>query len=77
MNRKYLINDETALAELGEFERVPREFRSRVQRTLAELGDSRSKLEAAVESVEQLVREAIELAAGLYRSRFTLPKREA
>lgn len=33
LNRKYLINDKTALAELAEFERVPRAFGPRVQRT--------------------------------------------
>jgi predicted nucleotidyltransferase len=38
LNRKYLINDKTALAEVAEFERAPREFGPRVQKTLAHLG---------------------------------------
>ena len=74
LNRKYLINDKTALAEVAEFERAPREFGPRVQKTLAHLGASPAELVAAVESVAQLVRETVELTGGLYQPRFTLPK---
>src|SRR5205823_13488503 len=35
LNRKYPINDKTALAEIVEFERSPREFGPRVQKVLA------------------------------------------
>ena len=38
LNRKYPLNDKTALAEVAEFERAPREFGPRVQKTLAHLG---------------------------------------
>jgi predicted nucleotidyltransferase len=74
LNRKYLMDDKTALAEVAEFERVPREFGRRVQQTLGHLGGSPEELRAAVESVAQLFRETVELADGLYQSRFTLPK---
>jgi hypothetical protein len=74
LNRKYLINDKTALAEIAEFERAPREFGSRVQKTLGHLGASSGELVAAVESVVQLVRETIELTDGLYQPRYPLPK---
>jgi len=74
LNRKYLINDKTALAEIAEFERAPREFGPRVQKTLAHLGASPSELVAAVESVAQLVRETVKLADGLYQPRYTLPQ---
>ena len=74
LNRKYPINDKTALAEVAEFERAPREFGPRVQKMLAHLGASPSELVAAVDGIDQLVRETIELAAGLYQRRYALPK---
>jgi predicted nucleotidyltransferase len=74
LNRKYLIDDKTALAEAAEFERVPQEFERRVQQTLGHLGDSPEEFSAAVESIAQLFRETVELTEGLYQSRFTLPK---
>jgi predicted nucleotidyltransferase len=73
LNRKYPINDKTALAEVAEFEGAPREFGSRVQKTLAHLGSSATELLAAVESIAQLVRETVELTNGLYQPRYTLP----
>ena len=74
LNRQYLVNDKTALAEAAEFERAPREFELRAQKTLAHLGTNAAELDAAVESIGQLVRETAELAEGLYVPRFTLPK---
>ncbi len=74
LNRRYPINDKTALAEVAEFERAPQEFGSRVQRTLAHLGTSPAELGAAVESLAQLVRETVELTDGIYEPRYTLPK---
>jgi predicted nucleotidyltransferase len=74
LNRTYPINDKTALAEVAEFERAPREFGPRVQKTLAHLGTSAAELVAGVESVAQLFRETIHLTDGLYQPRFTLPK---
>jgi hypothetical protein len=73
LNRKYLTDDKTALAEVAEFEIAPREFEPRVQKTLAHLGDSPTAHAAAVESVSRLLRETIELASGLYQPRFPLP----
>ena len=74
LNRKYPINDKTALAEVAEFERAPSEFGPRVQKMLAHLGASPSELVAAVDGIDQLVRETIELADGLYQRRYALPK---
>jgi predicted nucleotidyltransferase len=74
LNRKYLLNDKTALAEVAEFERAPLEFGSRVQKTLEHLGASAAELVAAVESIAQLHRETVELTNGLYQPRYTLPK---
>lgn len=73
LNRQYLLNDKTALAEVGEFERAPRAFGPRVAQTLAHLGDSAAELVAGVESVTQLFRETVALTEGLYQPRFTLP----
>jgi predicted nucleotidyltransferase len=74
LNRQYLINDKTALAEVAEFERAPREFGRRVQATLAHLGDSPAELAAAVESIEQLLKETVAVTDGLYQTRYALPK---
>jgi predicted nucleotidyltransferase len=74
LNRKYPINDKTALAEVAELERAPAEFGQRVQGTLARLGDSAVELAAAVEAIERLLKETVEVTDGLYQSRFTLPK---
>jgi predicted nucleotidyltransferase len=73
LNRKYPINDKTALAEIAEFERAPREFGRRMQLTLGRLGDSPAELGAAVESVAQLFQETVELTDNLYQPRFTPP----
>ena len=74
LNRKYLINDKSALAEIAGFELVPQEFSSRVQNSLAKLGGSAAELGAAVERIEQLLRESIALTDGLYQPRYSLPK---
>jgi hypothetical protein len=73
LNRHYPLNDKTALAEVNEFDRAPRAFGPRVQKTLAHLGASSAELVAAVESVELLARETVALAEGLYQPRFLLP----
>jgi predicted nucleotidyltransferase len=74
LNRRYLINDKTALEEIAEFECVPGEFGMRVHRIFAGLGGSVKDLTASVESVEQLLRESIALTQGMYQPRFNLPK---
>jgi hypothetical protein len=73
LNRKYLLNGKTALAEVAEFDRVPRDFAARVRKTLEHLGGTSAELLAAVETVDQLLRETIELTDGLYQPRYTVP----
>ena len=68
------FNDKTALAEIAQFERAPREFGSRVQKTLGYLGNSPGELAGAVDSVALLLRETIDLAEGLYQPRYALPQ---
>jgi len=75
LNRRYPINDKTALEEIAEFERAPQDFGTRVQDTLARLRPSAAELMAAVDAIQQLARETIELAGGLYQPRYSsLPK---
>jgi len=73
LNRKYLINDKTSLEEIAGFECVPRGFRARVQAIFPTLGGSAPGLTASVKKIEQLLRESIALAEGLYQPRFSLP----
>lgn len=74
LNRKYLINDKTALEEVAELERAPAEFGTRVQETLACLGHSAAELAAAVEGIERLLAETLEVTDGLYQPRYAMLK---
>jgi hypothetical protein len=74
LNRRYLINDKTALVEAAEFERMPRTFGSRIQTIFADLGDSPARLADAVEAVQELLQESVALAGDLYQPRYELPK---
>ena len=73
LNQRYLINDKTALAETAGFEFVPQEFGPRVQAVFAAMGCSVPGLTCSVDKIEQLLRETIVLAGGLYEPRFSLP----
>lgn len=66
LNRVYLLNDKTALAETDDFRDVPDQFRRRVVALLAHPGDSVQSLEAAVNGVSELFGETVELAGRLY-----------
>jgi predicted nucleotidyltransferase len=72
LNRQYPLNDKTALAEIDEFTQAPSAFGPRVQQTLAQLGDSRTGLSAAVANVVRLSQETAALTEGLYQPRFAL-----
>ena len=71
LNRRYLINDKTSLAEIAGFECVPREFGTRVQAIFATFGPSAPGLTSSVEKIEQLLQESVALAKGLYERRFS------
>jgi predicted nucleotidyltransferase len=73
LNRTYPINDKTALAEIAEFECAPPAFGDRVNAIFARPGSSAEELRAAIAGVDGLVRQAIELADGLYHRRYSLP----
>lgn len=73
LNRTYPVNDKTALAEIAEFECAPPAFGERVNATFARLGSSVEELRAAIDCIEGLVAQTIELTNGLYRRRYSLP----
>lgn len=68
LNRIYLLNDKTVLAEIEDFPLAPSAFRARVHSLLAHPGSSAETLEAAVQEVEALFRETAELAGDLYEA---------
>lgn len=73
LNRRYLLNDKTALDEIAELDGAPPEFGPRVQHAVAHLGTSPEQLLAAVDVVVQLLRETVALAGGAYQPRYPLP----
>jgi len=73
MNRRYLINDKTALAEVAELEQAPADFDRRVRRIFGGLGTTSGELARAVEEVRSLWRETVARAGDLYRPPFRLP----
>jgi len=74
LNRRYLINDKTALAEIAEFRHAPENFVERVQGTLSHLGTAVGDLNGAVAIISELTRETAMLTDGLYKPKFMLPK---
>lgn len=71
LNRRYLVNEKTALDEIEGFERVPPHFHSRVEGLLAAPGRRAEELEATVRALEALFRETRRLAGDAYRPRFS------
>jgi len=70
LNRRYLLNDKTALAEIVEFEHAPRDFGPRVQRTFAHLGSAAGELTFAVDQIAGLFRETVQLCEPMYHARY-------
>jgi hypothetical protein len=73
LNRRYLLSDKTALAEIASFAQAPRDFGARVTRTLSRVGDSAIELARSVDSIAELVAETIQLAGPLYRRPYPRP----
>ncbi len=67
LNRRYLLSDKTALAEIASFAQAPRDFGARITRTLSRVGESPIELARSVDSVVELVAETLRLAGPLYR----------
>ena len=73
LNRQYLLNDKTALAEVAEFAQKPQAFAARTQEIFACPGHSAAELDEAVARTAQLFQETVALTEGRYQPRFTLP----
>jgi hypothetical protein len=63
LNRRYRVNDKTALAELESAEYLPTDFGARVQAIVACIGASSDELCASVERLATLVQEVTDLGA--------------
>ena len=75
LNRTYLLNDKTALAEIDAFEARPDAFRARVEGVLAAPGGDAAALERSVDAFQALFAECASLAGPLYTPRFRLRER--
>ena len=66
LNRRWLLSDKTALAEIAAFPEKPRAFPERIGALLARLGETPAQLAAAVAAEAELVGEVRALAGALY-----------
>jgi predicted nucleotidyltransferase len=65
LNRRYRVNDKTALSELADAEHLPRDFAARLQSLVTHPGSTPADLLAMVSGVSELVKETAALAAGV------------
>lgn len=73
LNRRHLLNDKTALAEIEGFPQAPRDFAPRVTRLLARLGETRQELARSVDAASRLVAETVDLCGALYQRPYPRP----
>lgn len=66
LNRVYLLNDKSALAEVQEFGRAPHAFAALLQGTLGAIGSTPSSQDAAIAALHDLFCETRALAGDLY-----------
>src|SRR5258705_35802 len=66
LNRRYLLSDKTALAEIASFPQAPSDFGTRISRVLARVGASPAELALSVDAVGERVVETLHLAGPLY-----------
>ena len=71
LNETYLVNDKTALREIGSFKTKPEDFGARFSAVLAAPGGNPEKLGVSLDLVDRLIAETIALA-GAYKPRFVL-----
>ena len=64
INRRYRVNDKTALGELADAEHVPRDLVARTQGVFEQLGRTPDALRASIEALTQLAGEVVSIAAG-------------
>ena len=73
LNRAYLLNDKTALAECAGFAQAPRRFGTRLQSILSRPGASDAELAETLTALGELLHETVALTEGLYSARYRLP----
>jgi hypothetical protein len=73
LNRTYLLNDKTALAEAATFASAPHNFASRIEQALARPGSTSSELSETCRALQQIFSETAALGGGMYVPRYRLP----
>ncbi|MFI5317763.1 MAG: hypothetical protein ACHQ6T_18825, partial [Myxococcota bacterium] len=73
LNRRHLLSDKTALAEVAQFPLAPRDFAERVSAALAQIGATPTAQLASVGAVAALVAETVRLAGPLYARPYPRP----
>jgi predicted nucleotidyltransferase len=74
LNRRYLLNDKTALLEVSDFPLRPRDFRKRVEALLSSVGARLAELEHSVSLMNALFEEVVALSGDLYSPKYDLSK---
>jgi hypothetical protein len=72
LNGRYLLSEKTALVEIDEFDKAPRQFGARLNALLATIGDAPAPLSGAVNAVSDLFEETRSLAGSWYRPAWPL-----
>ena len=70
LNRRWLLSEKTALAEIAGFTEAPRAFAERTRALLGKIGETPEELASAVAAEAELVAEIRALAGSLYRRPF-------
>jgi len=73
LNRRWLLSDKSALAEIAGFAQAPRDFPARVQAALACVGDTPAQQARAVEALAALVEETVAASGPLYERPYPRP----
>jgi len=73
LNRTYLLNDKTALAESTAFASAPHDFAARIERTLARPGSTSADLTETCNDLIEILRETAALSEQMYVPRYKLP----
>jgi len=63
LERRYFLNDKTALEEIAEFDRTPQDFGARISAILAHPGGTTAELEQSIDALEALWAETAALCS--------------
>lgn len=73
INRRYRVNDKTALAELADAEHAPPDFAARTQAVFNQLGSTPAELSASVATLTQIASEVAACAARAFAQENAVP----